>query len=140
LGTHVILLSATLPSSLRNACFKAWGNAICEVDTPSESIPYPAVWLVQNGKATLEAGGFPTRWGQQARLVRHDPSPEAVAQAAARACEDGAVALVVCNTVRRAQMVYRALPEAVRKKKNDVMLLHARFRFGLRQQTEATVL
>lgn len=140
LGAHVILLSATLPARLRAACFKAWGGAVYEGEVAPEVIPYPAIWLAQDGVVTLEAGGFATRWKQQARLQRHDPAPERVAEAAAQACRDGAVALVICNTVRRAQAVYQALPEAVQALQEDVMLLHARYRFGLRQRKEEAVL
>ena len=140
LGCHVILLSATLSARQREACFRAWGKAVCEIEVSPPEAPYPAIWLAQKGKATLHAGGFPTRWQQKARLVRLDPDPERVAGEAARAYENGAVALVICNTVRRAQEVYRALPETVRAAEDDVMLLHARFRFGVRQAREETVL
>ncbi|WP_457653172.1 CRISPR-associated helicase Cas3' [Rhodocaloribacter sp.] len=140
LGCHVILLSATLSARQREVFFRAWGKAVCEVEAPPPEVPYPAIWIAQNGKATLLAGDFPTRWQQKARLVRLDPDPERVAAEAAKAFGKGAVALVICNTVHRAQEVYRALPEAVRAAKDDVVLLHARYRFGVRQTREEAVL
>ena len=140
LGAHVILLSATLPSHMRTACFHAWGGAAWTGTVPPEEVPYPAVWLAQSGCATLEASGFATRWKQQANLLRHDPDPVRIAEATATAYHAGAVVLVICNTVRRAQQVYQALPEALRDEREDVMLLHARYRFGVRQQKEEAAL
>ncbi|RME55923.1 MAG: CRISPR-associated helicase Cas3' [Caldilineae bacterium] len=140
LGCHVILLSATLPARFREACFKAWGDAAPENDISPASVPYPAIWQVQNGKATLYRGGFPTRWMQKARLIRFTPDPEEVARKAVAAYEQGAVVLVICNTVRRAQAIFQALPEEVRAQTKDVMLLHARYRFGQRKAQQDRVL
>ena len=140
LGADVILLSATLPAALRNSCFKAWGSERLEVNATNQDVPYPAVWVASGGSAALHAGNFPTRWHQSALLTRHDVDPEAVAESAVTAYRSGAVTIVICNTVRRAQAVYRAIPEELRARCHDVTLLHARFRFSVRQEREQQVL
>ncbi|MEM9665507.1 MAG: CRISPR-associated helicase Cas3', partial [Bacteroidota bacterium] len=140
LGTHVILLSATLPQRLRDACFKAWGGAVYKGTPTAADIPYPAIWLAQDGRVDLAAHSFTTRWTQQARLRRHDPAPEYVAEALVKAYREGATVGLICNTVRRAQEIFDLLPEDVRGDVGNVMLLHARFRFGVRQAREQAVL
>ncbi len=133
LGAHVVLLSATLPARLRNRCIEAWGCT--PPSDPPPDVPYPAVWLCRGGECRLEAGGFETSWRQSARLERHDPSPEAIAQSVADAVQRGAVVGIICNTVGRAQAVYTAI-KSLTKRKKRVHLFHARFLFCDREKRE----
>ncbi|MCA0269617.1 MAG: CRISPR-associated helicase Cas3' [Bacteroidetes bacterium] len=119
-GAHVVVLSATLPSGTRARLFEAWGATNLEED-PSPA-PYPAVW-------TAVAGGAvectPVEADEERASVlaveTMDDAPERIAARAAEAARHGAAVLVVCNTVPRAQAVFRAL-EGV-----DRHLMHARY-------------
>lgn len=133
LGTHVILLSATLPTEMRQRCLEAWGAPVRDAPTPA---PYPAIWVSDGTNAYLEDGGFKTSWHQNAELKRLDPTPGLVAQEIKRLYDAGAVIGVICNTVRRAQAIYAAL-EDLRLPKDDLLLFHARYIFRHRQDREA---
>ena len=140
LGTHVILLSATLPAKLREQCFKAWQAQPEHALPPPIQIPYPAVWSAHNGTYRLEAGNFPTSWSQQARLIRHAPEPEAIAASVCAAVLDGATVGVICNTVRRAQAVYQAVRDGLGGQVDTVLLFHARYLFRERNRREKAAL
>lgn len=133
LGTHVIILSATLPASFRDGFIRAWGGDP-EPRTASE-VTYPAVWSVADGACDL-TGGFETRWTQQCQLRRNDADPVSIAGSVMKAAEQGACIGVICNTVARAQQVYKALAEMIGNQDLEVVLFHARFRFGDRQVLE----
>lgn len=139
LGTDVILLSATLPAQLRIDCFKAW--QVKELpDIDPASVPYPAVWTAHNEACKLVAGDFNTSWSQHAKLMRHDPEPDAVAESVAKAIEAGATVGIICNTVKRAQLVYVAVKEKLAGNSNALLLFHARYRFKERNRREKQTL
>ena len=140
LGTHVILLSATLPAKLREHCFKAWQAMPAEALPPPIDTPYPAVWTAYDGSYRLAAGNFDTFWTQHALLKRHDPDPEAVAASVAQALQGGATVGVICNTVRRAQAVYQATRDLLNGHKDTLLLFHARYRFCERNRREQDAL
>jgi CRISPR-associated endonuclease/helicase Cas3 len=139
LDTHVILLSATLPASMRNCFIEAWGGQ--PVATIGSEVAYPAIWIVTpGGPCRLLTEGLEPVWKQHALLQRHDPAPEAVAASVAAAVHQGAVVGVISNTVARAQAVYQAVQEklAGALSDEDLLLFHARYRFGERHRREET--
>ncbi|WP_250292173.1 CRISPR-associated helicase Cas3' [Frankia sp. CiP1_Cm_nod1] len=136
-GVPVVLLSATLPPSLRLQLVRAYlQGALQERDVDVTDLPVPAgypsataVCVTTEGKRWDEVASGPS-WRASARVeVRvlaetPDFSPAAVAAAVTAEVGDGGCALVVCNTVARAQDVHTALRPAFGE---DVVLLHARF-------------
>jgi CRISPR-associated endonuclease/helicase Cas3 len=137
LDTHVILLSATLPASMRNCFIKAWGGQ--PVATIGSEVAYPAIWIATpGGPCQLLTEGLQPVWKQHALLQRHNPAPEAVAASVTAAVHQGAVVGVICNTVARAQAVYEAVQEklAGALSDEDLLLFHARYRFGERHRRE----
>ena len=145
LGSHVVVLSATLPARLRHALVEAWdpdARPDRVLPAPSET-PYPAVWTVANGALRLwdRHDGQPLRASrtQRATLERHDPDPLAVAALVADAVRGGAVVGVIVNTVARAQEVFQAVGGAVDLAGGDRVLFHARFLLRDRQRIEEHV-
>lgn len=73
-----------------------------------------------------KAGG-----GKKKEAVSPEERAEALADAVVRAHTPGTLSLVVCNTVKSAQAIYRLLPSSVKR-----VLLTSRFRAGDRKENE----
>jgi len=146
LGAHVILLSATLPARHRRKLLKAWDDRAAPPAEPaSEKLGYPAVWTSAEGVVRVRAGrkdGLTASRTQRTLLKRRDIEPEAVSRLVMEAVETNAVIAVVCNTVKRAQAVLRAIETALagRLAPADLVLFHARFVQRERSRIEKHVL
>lgn len=131
----VVLLSATLPPGQRRGLVEAYlQGALQQRDVDLASLPqasgYPGLTsvTVQNGRPWFDTSTA-TVWREPVRVdvgVAGEPSGEDPGFVAAQVLErmqDGGCALVVCNTVSRAQQVYQALRASLG---DDVLLLHSR--------------
>lgn len=132
-GTSVIMLSATLPHSTRRSLLASWGVTEAE---PVED--YPAITYArgeQQGMLFPAAGQDRT-----VRLASLERSPDALVLALRQELSSGGCAAVLCNTVGRAQDVYRHLLQAKLVPEDDLTLFHARFPLAWRERIEADVL
>jgi CRISPR-associated endonuclease/helicase Cas3 len=136
IGSHVIVLSATLPSSTRRAIIDAWSDQ--RSTSADDDAPYPAVWRVSAAEVDSPIT-FDAALSQSASLAFADPQPHAVAQAAANAAARGAAVGVIVNTVARAQSIYSELERLV-DGAFDLVLFHARFPLERRREIESHVL
>lgn len=129
LGCTVILLSTTLTRSRRNTLLGAFGGD----DALERADPYP---LISGRSSQGEPVSAAEVAGPPPKVValRFRSEDEALASAADKAC-DGACILWICNTVGRAQAIYRKL-RAMPKGKFDIGLLHARFPLFRREELE----
>lgn len=134
-GASVVLLSATLPQRTRRELLEAYAGTD---GVACEHAPYPALsWAMadQTGVIPLEAGDERTivlEWIER--------EPEAIANRLSVELSEGGCAAVICNTVRRAQQVYRALCSAPIVAADDLSLFHARFPFAWRNEIEEKIL
>lgn len=130
---HVILLSATLPTSFRNAFLKSWG---CVVKEKSDyEIPnYPAILKITNGELQKE-DGFSTRMRNTINLFRISSNPQLIAVKALELANSGATIAVICNTVRRAQAIYQKIEE-LNINEIELTLFHAGFMHKHRVEIE----
>jgi len=136
-GASVVILSATLPEKTRRELLQAYAKVPAD-DVPDVS--YPAItWAMEGeiGVAPVDAPGRPPL-----ALEWLDRSPNAIAERLDTALRDGGYAAVICNTVGRAQEVYRALRDAaiIANPNDDLILFHARFPRGWRREIEEKVL
>ena len=142
-GVPVILLSATLSEARCSAMVDAYrrglrlgAGAPVPVTPAPEPVrtPFPCLVAVGRGRTevmpTTSAGRRST--ARLARLGKEDLLPLLQERLA-----DGGCALVVRNTVRRAQETYEALREVFGE---EVSLNHARFTIGDRQAKDADLL
>ncbi|ACZ40837.1 CRISPR-associated helicase/endonuclease Cas3 [Sphaerobacter thermophilus] len=154
LGSPVILLSATLPDARRATLARAYAAGL---DTPSleprtdPSAVYPRVtWVTRNGinSRHVPASARTTRsvgigW-VDGRLPETPEEPFPLGKQLEAALEPGGCAVVVCNTVGRAQAVYQALKRYFQGVADDgepeLDLLHARFLVDERQHREQRAL
>ncbi|MHB0858470.1 MAG: CRISPR-associated helicase Cas3' [Anaerolineae bacterium] len=133
-GCSVVMLSATLPAATRRAFLSAYGVEAA----PSEPVSYPAVtWACGQ-----RAGWKPLPKGEDRSLelgwLLHEDA--ALVDALRSGLREGGCAAVICNTVARAQEVYRALRDAALVPEDDLTLFHARFPVAWRKDIEDGVL
>jgi CRISPR-associated endonuclease/helicase Cas3 len=143
-GVPVILLSATLPPTMRTDLVRAYMQGALLQRDVEITLPavdgYPAA-LAVTASATQVRCAAPWRapasvcvdlLDEQQGRVRAQ-----VAEVLAEALADGGCALVVHNTVRRAQQTYLAVRELFG---DDAVLLHARLAMGERVDRAERVL
>lgn len=143
LGSSVVLLSATLPPSIRHKLAGAVGATI-----PEQETEYPRLSVFQTGavhQAHFEAD--PAR-RRTLRLQGISPDLSSMHSALEEHLANGGMGLALVNTVQRAQELYRVFPEdqsleregqRVGKRLPDgteVFLFHARFPAERRQVRE----
>jgi len=131
-GTSVVILSATLPMRTRRELLQAYAGA--DVDPPVA--PYPAIaWAMDN-----QTGVLPLVAPASRALGLEWVEPETIAHRLVTELQDGGCAAVICNTVKRAQEMYRAIKKTGIVPEQDLMLFHARFPFAWRDEIEKEVL
>lgn len=123
----VVVMSATLPRERLLSIVRAFGSA---VEPPPTA--YPRLTVVQ-GTATRSIACTASR-AMRVSLHRLPASPATMAQFACELSAGGACVLVVCNTVARAQAVYRVI-----QSRPKAILFHARFPFAERLAIERLV-
>lgn len=134
-GGSAILLSATLPSGLRNKLLGAW-----DALGPQEA-PYPAIWHTAGGtiepRTVADAERPPCREVGVECLKLADAYPDdALLDRVIAAAESGALVGIVVNLVDDAQRLARDLR---RRTAMEVDIFHARYRFTDRQRKEQAV-
>lgn len=144
IGTSVIMLSATLPTATRQKFVKAYTGQELLPDQKNPT-PYPALTIAhaQQPPQTIPL----TKPGD---ITLHlnwldDNSPEAILDFLQTELTYGGCAAVICNTVKRAQIVFELLEDARQQgsldiKKENLILFHARFPFAWRKPKEDDVL
>ena len=150
IGTSVIMLSATLPTATRQKLVKAYTGQDLLPD-PENPLPYPALTIAhpQRPPQTIPL----TKPADETLHLNwlSNNSPEAILDFLRTELADGGCAAVICNTVKRAQAIFKLLDHARRHtgtdgaplldiKKENLILFHARFPFAWRAPIEADVL
>jgi len=140
MGSPVVLLSATLPSARRQKLVQAYaagatGDADAEPLIPEAA--YPRITWAQGTDAGATAFPADERSRRTLELDTHRVA-DAAGSVTAFLQEElahGGCAVVICNTVLRAQETYEALRE-VFEVGEELGLFHARFVAGDRQRIE----
>jgi CRISPR-associated endonuclease/helicase Cas3 len=134
LGSSVILLSATLPLSRRNALARAYGLGLN--DELNQRATYPSLWI--GSRAGTYHVTPPTYQSQRPFQFStlHIPHDEATlkAQWLLEAVAAGGCACWITNTVDRAQKLTQAVAKL--DANIDCLLLHSRFPLEDRQSLE----
>jgi CRISPR-associated endonuclease/helicase Cas3 len=130
LGCSVVVMSATLPAAKRDSLARAW-----RADVQLPMLDYPRVCVV--GPDRVEGNSFPAARRQQVRVTEASEKVDEIAQLAASLVSKGGCALVVANTVRRAQQIFEALH---RYPGVERLLFHARYPFDERLAREREVI
>lgn len=137
-GAHipVVLMSATLPPDLRNELITSYAGA-AEKLTPSED--YPIITSALADGATSSVSCLPYRKDMEVAievLDTDDPSDiSPIVDAVDIACSEGGCALVIMNTVKRAQAAYRHL----KARGIPAVILHGRLTTSARADRTADV-
>ena len=145
MGCKVILLSATLPASLRNQLITAFGCAPPEFQSLPENIPYPLLVYgtaaattvldtTQNEQGENQQSENPEAPEKVIEVRCHqekieDRTPHGAALAIELAKNGGCVAWIR-NTVRESQEAWETIRQLLAEQNNseiEVVLLHSRF-------------
>jgi len=158
LGSSAILLSATLPLHRRNDLLEAYQRGLTQKEDgrqeekrgkPQDAC-YPRIsWITSKQHGAKQIGTSP----QSARVLNIEwvngtmndgEHGFSLGERLQAALSRGGCAAVICNTVDRAQEVYRALksyfPDTAGDGYPELDLLHARFLFGERERREKRTL
>ena len=151
LGTPAVLLSATLPRDRCLGLLAAYARGLGRGDVGSVRLAaHPRVsWIdtAANGSESVPTTPSSRRaiavdWIDRDPSAAAEPSP--LGPTLQEALKDGGCAAVICNTVDRAQQVYRALQPQFGGHASDsgpvLDLLHARFPHGARMERERRTL
>lgn len=136
-GGSAVLLSATLPATLRSQLLESW-DASGQADAP-----YPALWHTSGGAVeprTVDKTQRPARHVVETeclKLAGAFPDDGLIARIVA-AAQAGAQVAVVMNLVDDAQRLACALRSHIEAEQADIEidLFHARYRFADRQEKE----
>ena len=127
-GVTVIMMSATLPPERRNALVKAFSGQ--EIEEPSNAYPLITV-ASESGQRSVAPEPSPTNLEATIEVI--DDSLDALQQRIGDVLVDGGVALVICNTIARAQETYSAFKQSY---PDEVELHHAGFMAWERSEKE----
>ncbi len=134
MNASVVLLSATLPAQTRRELLEAYAGH--PVDLPP--VEYPAItWATADHIGTVP---LPQPEDRRVALGWLSRDPLAVVDVLRATLCEGGCAAVICNTIARAQEIYRALEEAQLVPDDALTLFHARYPFGWRDEIERKVL
>jgi CRISPR-associated endonuclease/helicase Cas3 len=147
LGSSVVLLSATLPPSIRRKLADVVG-----ADLPEQEVSYPRLSIFHDGTIVQKHFAADPARRKTLRLLGIPPDLPSMYAALEEHLADGGLGLALINTVQRAQDLYRLFPDGepllceggrVGKRLPDgaeVFLFHARFPAEQRQNREDQVL
>jgi CRISPR-associated endonuclease/helicase Cas3 len=137
-GASVVVLSATLPTQTRRQLLDAYLGTDGAKNMADLDVSYPAVtWAGENGPGTVP---LPAPLDRRIALEWVEREPWAIAQCLKSELQEGGCAAVICNTVGRAQEIYRTLRDVDIVPASDLVLFHARFPFAWRDGIENRVL
>ena len=129
LGSSVVLMSATLPTAMRDRLVRAWVGSAAEVP----ALAYPRLVCARAGEPVV-GKAFSASLAKHVGLL--PLADEGVRELALRYACGGAAVLIVCNTVARAQSRFRELAN----NGVSVRLFHARYPFSERARRETDVI
>ena len=127
-GVTVIMMSATLPPERRNALVKAFSGR--DIAEPSNAYPLITV-ASESGQRSVAPEPSPTNLEATIEVI--DDSLDALQQRIGDVLAGGGVALVICNTIARAQETYSAFKKTY---PDEVELHHAGFMAWERSEKE----
>lgn len=138
LGTSVVILSATLPNATRERFIKAY---VGQVAVPTARYPRLTAASLGGQPKAIELTPPKSKTLAYVWMARDE---QAIVEALRAQLANGGCAAVICNTISRAQRVYRAIKDAklIDPARDDesLILFHARFPMAWREGIEYAVL
>lgn len=137
LGSPVIALSATLPTTTRQRLLTAYAAGCNQPVPPLPEAPYPRMTAFANGQAIAQSFTASDHVCRSLEIgwVKDDDWAADLQQALADA---GGCVAVICSTVNRAQAVYQRLQDYFDNE--ELGLFHGRFLFKDRERIEQACL
>ncbi|MDP9805894.1 CRISPR-associated endonuclease/helicase Cas3 [Trueperella bonasi] len=135
-GVSVILMSATLPPAQRKKLASAYGSMhIAEPDEVAQCLDVPSYPLISVvDREGMRAIAVPPRPDDAEISIQHiNDEISTLTSTLESLLEEGGIALVICNTVKRAQDAYRDLRDSF---PDEVELHHSAFIASHRSEKE----
>jgi CRISPR-associated endonuclease/helicase Cas3 len=134
IGTSVIILSATLPSSTRRELMEAYNAS----ESQENDMAYPRISIASDHQSLVfHAGDVASHTVQLAWI---DISIISIDKMLRHYLKEGGCAAVICNTVNRAQEVFSALKSSFGDDPVEIVLFHSRYPYCWRKEIEDRVL
>lgn len=132
-GVSVIILSATLPSQTRKELIKAYSGK----DFSETNSDYPRFTLVESQKSS----SFPLPIDRSKNILIHwiHPETDSIISVLRDQLSDGGCAVIICNTIGRAQEIYETVRDNGICPPEYCWLFHSRFTFEARETLEQKV-
>ncbi len=137
LGTSVILLSATLPNETRRKLIESYADQVLQPEELTSAL-YPRLTLCSG--QTVQTVELPAPASRTIQLEWIEQPSNEIASRLAQELREGGCAVVICNTVGRAQEVFTAIEQAGFLNSDELLLLHSRFPYAWRRGIEQRVL
>lgn len=137
-GASVIILSATLPEATRQRLVHAYSGL--PADPKGEATHFPRATLHSGSSVKVYPLPISPGISREVSLDWLADDPDALVTYLQEKLSGGGCAAVICNTVARAQEVYRRLKAAHIIPDEESFLFHARFPYSWRKATEEAVL
>ncbi len=138
LNVSVIILSATLPKQTRQELLASYTGDLPDSPSTAEPLDYPCLTLWDpKGLQTIV---LPKPASRIVQLEWICSEPDDIVGLLEEELAQGGCAVVICNTVHRAQSVFEAIASAGIVSDEALFLFHARFPFVWRQEIERGML
>jgi CRISPR-associated endonuclease/helicase Cas3 len=143
LASPVVLLSATLPEARRQALCQAYGRGLRSASRDAPKASYPRITQVRRS-GEIHAIFIPVEQADEPIHLRWGEDGVQLADQLHNALRNGGCAVVICNTVARAQATYSLLRDYFESCEGptwvELDLLHARYPFEERDRRERSAL
>lgn len=140
LKTNVILLSATLPEAMKKELLLGYISAPAADTIFSSNKSYPLITIVNNDKSIEQYPVDSTRKTEKIKIEMRKNCGDvtSIISDIVKMIENGGNVLWICNTVKRAQVIYNVL-EKYKENGFDLYLFHSRFTYNDRINKEANI-
>lgn len=148
-GSHVILLSATLPTSTKQQLIQAFAGETHKAIKPTKNTsnggesPYPLITHVfrENQIFRMQAKACPHMETLEKKIrFKWTSDSEQVLESLLTFANQGAQICLIVNTVKKAQAFYECLVQDSRSQTIEALLFHSRFQLKDRNALEEKVL
>jgi CRISPR-associated endonuclease/helicase Cas3 len=148
LGTTVVLLSATLPASKRKNLISAYCAGLnipnIEKQLQKKAKPYPTVTIINEKCVEIETFNVSVKKQGEDAVQINWISENSISELVFKSISEGGRIAIICNKVKRAQMVYLQLLKYQKTKQSlkevEIDLLHSRFPYIQRMNVENRLL
>ncbi|MGK5094775.1 CRISPR-associated helicase Cas3', partial [Deltaproteobacteria bacterium TL4] len=140
LGSHVILLSATLHSETKQKLAEAFGAKALAQPSPAEAVAYPLITHIvpQAEPRFIPCAHNPLQ--KKTITFKEESDADKIKKSLLEFAQKGAQCCLILNTVKKAQEWFEELEASAQASQIELLLFHSRFLLNDRNDLEEKVL